>query len=223
MFDNISDTYDKTNKHISLGMDSRWKCCLVRHAVSAKPEKILDLATGTADVPVRMAKAGLNNITGLDLSVGMLKNGQERLKEEGLENKISLLQGDSENLPFAANEFDVVTVSYGLRNYENLSKGLKETYRVLKPGGTFIILETSVPQKYLFRKGYSLFTSRFMPLIGRLHSGDKASYNYLSESAAKFPCGEDLKIILEKVGFKNVMIDPQFFGAATIYKCLKLG
>lgn len=221
MFDDISAFYDKANRFISLGMDRRWKKRLIKLLANENPQSILDLATGTADLPLMMHTSGLRNIAGLDLSSGMLEIGKKRIEKEGLSDDIKLLQGDSENLPFSDNYFDAITVSYGLRNYENLSKGLTESLRVLKNNGVFVILETSVPQKFPFKQGYAFFSKVVMPFLGKIFSGNKNAYNYLSESAMQFPCGNDLKEILIKAGFSDVIISPQFFGAASIYICKK--
>ena len=217
MFDGISLSYDKANRFISLGMDLRWKKRLIKLLLKAKPQHVLDIATGTADLPLMMVDKGLDNITGLDLSAGMLEVGKKRVYEAGKSKQIKLIQGDSEHLPFMDNTFDAVTVSYGLRNYENLDQGLKETLRVMKSGAIFVILETSVPQRFPINQVYKLFTKIIMPSIGRIFSGDKKAYGYLSEFAIQFPSGNDLLLILKKAGFANVKAYPQFFGAATIY------
>ncbi len=221
MFDNISSSYDKANRFISLGMDRRWKKRLIKMLGKKNPQNILDLATGTADLPIMMHQSSLKNITGVDLSAGMLEIGKLRLEKLGLANTIILQQGDSENLPFEENNFDAITVSYGLRNYENLEKGLTETHRVLKNNGTFLILETSVPQSFPFKQGYTFFTKIIMPFLGKIFSGNKNAYDYLSESAMQFPCGKEMADILKKVGFSDIEVLPQFFGAATIYLCKK--
>lgn len=221
MFDDISSSYDKVNRFISLGLDQYWKKRMVKLVVSVQPQNLLDLATGTADLPLRFAEQGLTEITGLDLSPKMLEEGQKRVDVHRQGKAITLMQGDSENLPFEDDCFDAITVSYGIRNYENLEQGLLETRRVLKPGGIFVILETSVPTIFPFKQGYALFTKRIMPWLGGLMSGDKAAYRYLSESAANFPCGQHLASILEVAGFSKVTIKPQFFGAASIYVCSK--
>lgn len=219
MFDDISASYDRVNRFISLGLDRSWKKRLVKLVVDRKPSNLLDLATGTADLPLQFAQAGLTNITGLDLSPKMLEEGKKRVDAHPLGQHITLTQGDSENLPFDDKSFDAITVSYGIRNYETLSKGLRETHRILKPNGLFIILETSVPTVFPFKQGYALFTKHIMPWVGGLMSGDMKAYKYLSESAANFPCGEALALILRESGFTKVTIKPQFFGAASIYVC----
>jgi len=217
MFDGLSSSYDKANRFISLGMDMRWKKRLVKMLVRQSPQSILDLATGTADLPLMMAEKGLSGIVGLDLSAGMLAVGQERVIKAQKEQAISLVQGDSENLPFPDQSFDAVTVSYGLRNYENLERGLQETYRVMKPGASFLILETSVPHQSFLRPFYALFTRGVMPMLGRLFSGNAEAYRYLSKSAAAFPCGQEMCAILQGLGFEQVIVKQQFFGAASIY------
>lgn len=222
MFDDISASYDKVNRFISLGLDRLWKQRLVKLVMAMKPQNLLDLATGTADLPLQFVEKGLTNIAGLDLSPLMLEEAKKRVAAHPLKSQIELLQGDSEKLPFDDNSFDVVTVSYGIRNYENLKKGLLETCRVLKPKGHFVILETSVPTVFPFKQGYAFFTGRVMPWIGGILSGDMKAYKYLSESASNFPCGEQLALILNEAGFSNVTIKPQFFGAASIYVCEKL-
>lgn len=221
MFDDISSSYDKVNRFISLGLDRFWKKRLVKIVANSNPATLLDLATGTADLPLRFAEQGVPIIVGLDLSPKMLEEGQKRVDALDLPQVITLVQGDSENLSFEANSFDAVTVSYGIRNYENLSLGLQETCRVLKPDGLFVILETSVPTVFPFMQGYALFTKRVMPWIGGVMSGDKDAYRYLSDSAANFPCGEKLVAILREAGFSDVEVKPQFFGAASIYVCKK--
>lgn len=221
MFDDISSSYDKVNKFISLGLDRIWKKKLVKIVVDKKAQKILDLATGTADLPLQFAEKGLTDITGLDLSPLMLKEAKKRVASHPKKESIELLQGDSENLPFEDQTFDVVTVSYGIRNYENLEKGLAESYRVLKRKGILVILETSVPHRFPFKQGYALFTKRVMPRVGGVISGDRAAYKYLSESAVNFPCGLRLASIIKGVGFSKVSVQPQSFGAASIYICEK--
>lgn len=221
MFNGISSSYDKANRFISLGMDLRWKKKLINRLLATQPSRVLDLATGTADLPLMMCDRGLSAITGLDLSPGMLEVAKDRVKTEGRSDAITLVQGDSENLPFNDATFDAVSVSYGLRNYEDLEKGLHETFRVLKPNGHFFILETSVPHHFPVKQGYSLFTKVIMPLLGKLFSGDKNAYTYLSASASKFPCGDAMVQILENAGFSHVKVMPQFFGAATIYHCFR--
>lgn len=221
MFDNISDGYDNLNRVISLGSDMKWKKKIVRLIEKKNPSKILDVATGTGDLAIMLSKTKATEIIGVDISEGMLKVGRKKIENQGLSDRITLIQADSENLPFEDNHFDVITVAYGIRNFENLEKGLSEMFRVLKPNGTFVILETSVPTKFPFKQGYKLYCNVFLPLIGRLFSKDKKAYGYLSKSASNFPFGEVLNNILIKIGFIEVEDKPQMFGSASIYTASK--
>ena len=151
----------------------------------------------------------------------MLNVGKEKILNKSLQDRIEMVVGDSENLPFEDNTFDAITVGFGIRNFETLEKGLVEILRVLKPGGIFVILETSVPTKTPFKQGYNLYTKNIMPLIGKLFSKDRSAYKYLSDSASVFPYGETLNNILREIGFINVVNRPQTFGVATIYTSSK--
>jgi len=217
MFDTISDGYDNLNRVISLGSDMKWKKRIVALIKKKNPSTILDVATGTGDLAIMLSDINTAQITGADISEGMLNVGRKKVESKNLSERITLIQADSENLPFEDNHFDVITVAYGIRNFENLEKGLSEMFRVLKPGGTFVILETSVPTKFPFKQGYKFYCSFVLPLIGRMFSKDKKAYGYLSESASNFPFGEMLNNILRKIGFIEVEDKPQMFGAATIY------
>ena len=186
-----------------------------------KPERILDIATGTGDLAILMAQTGATEIIGADISEGMMEVGRKKLKEKKLDDRIQLVYGDSENLPFEDNHFDAITVAFGIRNFENLEKGLAEILRVLKPGGIFVILETSVPTKFPYKQGYKFYTKYMLPLVGRLFSKDRSAYAYLCESASVFPHGEALNNILRKIGFIEVKNMPQTFGVATIYSASK--
>lgn len=217
MFDNISDNYDGLNRVISLGTDVKWRKKVVAAVAAKNPESILDIATGTGDLAIQMVPTGAKRIVGLDLSEGMLKVGRQKISAKHLDTNIEMIQGDSENLPFEENSFDAITVAFGVRNFENLEKGLEEIFRVLKPGGIFVILETSVPTKFPYKQGYHLYSNLVLPVIGKLFSKDKDAYSYLSESAANFPFGLAFNNILEKIGFKDVENLPQTFGVSTIY------
>ncbi|NJW51926.1 bifunctional demethylmenaquinone methyltransferase/2-methoxy-6-polyprenyl-1,4-benzoquinol methylase UbiE [Salinimicrobium oceani] len=221
MFDTISTNYDGLNRVISFGIDVKWRKKVINMVAETNPQSVLDIATGTGDLAISLAKTGAKEIVGLDLSEGMLAVGRKKIAEEQLTGKIEMIQGDSEALPFDDNRFDAITVAFGVRNFENLEKGLSEILRVLKPGGIFVILETSVPTKFPFKQGYHFYSKNLLPLIGKLFSKDKVAYSYLSESAAAFPYGEELNNILRKTGFIEVRHKPQTMGVATIYAASK--
>lgn len=222
MFDTISNEYDGLNRVISLGTDVSWRKKVIKLVSEKKVENVLDIATGTGDLAIQFAeKTEAKRIVGLDLSDGMLNVARKKISNKPFSNKIEFIQGDSEALPFEDNSFDAITVSFGIRNFENLEKGLSEIYRVLRKDGIFVILETSVPTKFPFKQGYNFYTKNILPLVGRIFSKDKVAYKYLSESASAFPFGEALNNILRKTGFKEVKDKPQTFGVATIYTATK--
>ncbi len=221
MFDTISKEYDGLNRVISFGIDVKWRKKVVNKVAATQPKRILDVATGTGDLAINLAKTDAEEIIGLDISAGMLSVGKEKVAAKNLDDRIKMVQGDSENLPFEDDYFDAITVAFGIRNFETLEKGLAEILRVLKPGGIFVILETSVPTKFPFKQGYGLYTKTLLPLIGRVFSKDRDAYGYLSESASVFPYGEKLNNILRKTGFTHVEANPQTIGVATIYSASK--
>jgi len=222
MFDTISGSYDGLNRVISMGTDVKWRKKVLLLIQAKKPENILDIATGTGDLAIMFAKnTDASRIVGLDLSEGMLSMAIKKVTNTPISSKVEFIQGDSEALPFPDDSFDAITVSFGIRNFENLEKGLSEILRVLRPKGLFIILETSIPTKTPFKQGYRIYTKRMLPLIGKLFSKDKVAYKYLCESASVFPHGEALNNILRKIGFKQVENKPQTLGVATIYTATK--
>jgi len=221
MFDTISNEYDGLNRVISFGIDIKWRNKVVNIVAEQQPETILDIATGTGDLAISLTKTSAKAITGLDISDGMLEVGRKKINQKQLNDRIQMVLGDSENLPFEDNSFDAVTVAFGVRNFENLEKGLAEIRRVLKPNGIFVILETSVPVKTPFKQGYKFYTKYILPTIGKLFSKDQSAYSYLCESASVFPYGEALNNILRQIGFNSVTDLPQTFGVATIYKAFK--
>lgn len=221
MFDNISGNYDGLNKVISFGTDAKWKQKILKMVTAQQPNSILDIATGTGDLAILFASTSAKEIIGLDISQGMLEIGKKKIATQNLESRIQMVLGDGENIPYTDNYFDVITVAYGVRNFENLEKGLSEILRVLKPNGQLIILETSVPTKFPFKQGYAFHSKVILPLIGKLFSKDKTAYSYLSDSANVFPFGEALNNILRKIGFIDVKDLPQTFGVATIYQASK--
>jgi demethylmenaquinone methyltransferase/2-methoxy-6-polyprenyl-1,4-benzoquinol methylase len=222
MFDSISGNYDGLNRIISMGTDISWRKKVLKIVEDANPDNVLDIATGTGDLAILLAETKVTTITGIDISEGMLSVGKEKVTENNLDHKVVLKYGDSENIPYEDNYFDAITVAFGIRNFENLDKGLQEIHRVLKSKGIFVILETSVPEKFPFKQGYNFYTKFILPLIGKMFSKDKVAYQYLSESANNFPYGEKLNNILRKNGFIDVVAMPQTFGVATIYKATKL-
>lgn len=221
MFDAISGNYDGLNRVISFGTDIKWRKKVLAIVKSKNPTTVLDIATGTGDLAILMSESGASKIVGLDISAGMLEVGRKKIIEKKLSNKIEMILGDSEKMPFEDNSFDAITVAFGVRNFETLEKGLAEILRVLKPNGIFVILETSVPEKFPFKQGYKFYSKNILPLIGRIFSKDDSAYQYLSESASVFPYGEALNNILTKIGFIDVESHPQTFGVATIYAASK--
>jgi len=221
MFDTISKEYDGLNRVISFGIDIKWRKKVVEIVNKQQPDTILDIATGTGDLAINLAKTSASKIIGFDISPGMLEVGKKKITHKQLDHKIKMVLGDSEKMPFDDNSFDAITVAFGIRNFENLEQGLSDILRVLKPNGIFVILETSVPTKTPFKQGYKLYTKRILPLIGKLFSRDKVAYSYLSESASVFPYGEALNNILLKIGFINAEALPQTLGVATIYTASK--
>ncbi|MBT8376070.1 MAG: bifunctional demethylmenaquinone methyltransferase/2-methoxy-6-polyprenyl-1,4-benzoquinol methylase UbiE [Bacteroidia bacterium] len=221
MFDTISKEYDSLNRVISFGIDVKWRKKVVDLVASTNPKDILDIATGTGDLAISLSKTNANRIIGLDISDGMLEVGRQKITAKNLDGVVKMVIGDSEDLPFEDNSFDAITVAFGIRNFEHLEKGLSEILRVLKPNGIFVILETSVPTKPLYRQGYKFYSKRILPVIGKLFSKDKSAYQYLSDSASVFPYGEVLNNILRQIGFINVKDQPQTFGVATIYTASK--
>ncbi|MGB6268666.1 MAG: bifunctional demethylmenaquinone methyltransferase/2-methoxy-6-polyprenyl-1,4-benzoquinol methylase UbiE [Olleya sp.] len=221
MFDTISGEYDGLNRVISFGIDIKWRKKVVELVKATNPKNVLDIATGTGDLAINLAETSAEKIVGLDISSGMLEVGKVKIKAKNLDQKIDMIIGDSENMPFDDNTFDAITVAFGVRNFETLENGLKDILRVLKPGGIFVILETSVPTKFPFKQGYKFHSKVILPMVGKLFSKDKTAYKYLSESANVFPYGEALNNILRNIGFINVTDMPQTFGVATIYKAFK--
>lgn len=217
MFDTIANEYDGLNRVISLGVDTKWRKRLVKIVKENQPQKILDIATGTGDLAIALSETGAKEIIGLDISKGMLDVGRKKIVSKNLDKIIQMVQGDGESLPFEKDHFDAITVAFGVRNFEDLEKGLKEIFRVLKPGGILAILETSVPTKTPIKQGYFLYTRYILPLIGRLFSKDRKAYAYLSESAASFPHGKAFNNILGKIGFIGMENKPQSLGVASIY------
>ncbi len=222
MFDNIAPYYDLLNRVLSLGIDKRWRSQAISLLNDLESPKILDVATGTCDVALEMAKK-LNapSIVGLDISAKMLEVGQKKIDKAGYGQIISLQQGESENLPFDDNTFDAITVAFGVRNYDNLQQGLKEMYRVLKPDGQLVVLEFSRPTMFPFKQGFNFYFKNILPRIGKLTSKDPKAYQYLYESVQAFPDGDDFVKILDTLGYKKSTCTALTVGICSIYHSRK--
>lgn len=221
MFDNISGKYDELNHILSMGIDVGWRKKVVKIIKNQNPKTVLDIATGTGDLAIMMAKSTDAKITGFDLSAGMLEVGRKKIAELNLENRIEMIQGDAEKMQFDDNSFDCITVAFGVRNFEDLKKGLDEIYRVLKPGGKFVILEFSQPQSFPMKQLYGFYSKNILPMIGKKISKDKSAYTYLPESVKAFPYGEEMKKILKSSNFIKTTDKKLTFGISSIYASLK--
>lgn len=217
MFDSISGKYDFLNHFLSLGIDIKWRKKAIKMLQKDQPKKILDIATGTGDFAIEALKLDPEKVIGVDISEGMLNVGREKMKKKGYDHIIDMQSGDSENIHFEDNKFDAVIVAFGVRNFENLEKGLKEMNRVLRPGGKAVILEFSKPTVFPFKQLYNLYFRWILPRIGKLVSKDSAAYTYLPESVNEFPYGNDFLTILTKTGFKNTKCKPLTLGISSIY------
>jgi demethylmenaquinone methyltransferase/2-methoxy-6-polyprenyl-1,4-benzoquinol methylase len=217
MFNNISPKYDLLNRLLSAGIDITWRKKAIKLLKSAQPKQILDIATGTADFAIEALTLHPEKVTGVDISEGMLAIGREKIKHKGLENVIELKSGDSEKLNFPDNTFDAVIVSFGVRNFENLEKGLSDMLRVLKSGGTCVILEFSKPKFFPFKQLYNFYFKTILPLVGNTISKDKSAYTYLPQSVAAFPDGKDFVNILNRLGYTQTQCIPLTFGISSIY------
>lgn len=221
MFDAIAPRYDLLNRLLSLGIDRGWRTKAVRFAAAAldgRPRRVLDVATGTADLAVEALRMEPEEVVGVDLSEEMLARGREKLRERGLGDRVTLQRGDAENLPFPDDHFDAALVAFGVRNFEHLQAGLREMRRVLRPGGILVVLELSTPRRFPFRQLYDLYTLRLLPLVGRLVSGDRGAYTYLPESIRAFPDGPAFLRQLEQAGFTDRAERRLTFGVASLYR-----
>jgi demethylmenaquinone methyltransferase / 2-methoxy-6-polyprenyl-1,4-benzoquinol methylase len=221
MFNNISHRYDFLNHFLSLGIDVLWRKKAVKMLRDLKPKFILDVATGTGDFAIESLSLNPEKVIGVDISDGMLDMGRVKLKKRKLDDRIELFNADSENMPFEENKFDAIIVAFGVRNFENLEKGLAEMLRVLRPGGRVIILEFSKPGSFPFKQIYNFYFKFILPKIGRVVSSDKAAYTYLPESVEAFPEGKKFTGILEKTGYKKATCKPLTFGISSIYSAEK--
>lgn len=217
MFDNISQKYDFLNHFLSVGIDRLWRKKAIRQLKDIAPKKIIDLASGTGDFALEALSLHPDKVVGVDISEGMLNVGREKMKKKGVNNIISMEVGDSENLQFADNTFDALTVGFGVRNYGDLRKGLSEMLRVVRTGGKLVILEFSKPKKFPIKQYYAFHSKYIIPTIGKMISKDTSAYTYLPESIQAFPEGENFKDIMREVGYKDVYSVLCSGGIATIY------
>ena len=217
MFDNISHRYDFLNHFLSLGIDKLWRKKAVKILSAIQPKVILDVATGTGDFAIESLSLKPTEVAGIDISQGMLDKGIVKIKKNGQEDIIELKYGDSEDIPFEDNYFDAITVAFGVRNFENLEKGLSEMKRVLKTGGMAVVLEFSKPKAFPIKQIYNFYFHKVLPGIGKLVSKDASAYTYLPESVEAFPEGKEFEDILKKLGFQYKSTHPLFFGISSIY------
>lgn len=217
MFNNISKKYDFLNRLLSMGIDIYWRKQAVKVLKKLKPELVLDIATGTGDFAIEALKANPKKVIGVDISEGMLEIGKEKIKKLGLEDRIEMQMGDSEKLLFEDNKFDAVIVAFGVRNFENLPKGLADMNRVLKPGGQLIVLEISQPESFPLKQIYNFYFTQVLPRIGKLISKDTSAYTYLPESVKAFPNGEKFLKELRNVGYKETRCKKLTFGICSMY------
>ena len=220
MFDNIAGSYDFLNHTLSLGMDNIWRKIAIKKLTN-NPRTILDIATGTGDFAISASKYTNATITGIDISQGMLNVGIDKIAKKELTDRIKLQLADSENLPFNDNSYDAITAGFGVRNFENLNKGLSEMHRTLKEGGIVAILEPSEPTSFPLKQFYNLYFHHVLPFIGGIISKDKNAYTYLPDSVSAFPSGDDFLNELEKAGFKQCKHIPLTLGIVSLYIAIK--
>ncbi len=221
MFDDIAKNYDFLNRLLSFRIDVLWRKKVIKMLKPYQPKQILDLATGTADLAIELVNLNPTQIIGGDLSAQMLAVGQTKIEAKKLTSIIKLVKTDAEKMPFNDNQFDAITIAFGIRNFENLTIGLAEMNRVLKPGGQLFILEFSKVKTFPIKQFYNLYFRYITPTIGKLFSKSSQAYSYLPNSVAVFPEGEEMCVILQNLGFKNTLCKPVSFGIASIYQSEK--
>jgi demethylmenaquinone methyltransferase/2-methoxy-6-polyprenyl-1,4-benzoquinol methylase len=222
MFNNISPTYDFLNHMLSLGIDTLWRKKAIKELVEDQPQYMLDVATGTGDFAFEaIERLNPRRIIGVDISEGMLAVADAKISKRKLGHVFEVRVGDSEKLLFKDNEFDAVTVAYGVRNFENLEQGLSDILRVLKPGGKVVILEFSKPDMFPIKQGYNFYFNHIVPTVGKLFSKDSSAYTYLPASVASFPDGNCFTEKMQGVGFRDTKCKPLAFGICSIYTGVK--
>lgn len=218
MFNNISGTYDFLNHFLSVGIDIIWRKKAISKLKTISPQKMLDIATGTGDFAIQSIKTlRPAQIIGVDISSGMLEVAKKKILDQELQECFSVELGDSENLKFDDNTFDAITVAFGVRNFQNLSAGLSEMYRVLKPGGVLVVLEFSKPRVFPVKQLYNFYFRNLLPFFGRIFSKDVRAYTYLNESVEAFPDGENFISFMDRAKFKNTSLQSLTFGISSIY------
>lgn len=222
MFDSIAPAYDFMNRAMTLGIDRWWRHVAVKMVKKHNPKALLDVATGTGDFAIGLHKAiGLEKVVGIDLSQGMLDVAQRKINERGLQDAITLKQADCLDLPFGNDEFDAVTVAFGVRNFEHLQQGYEQMHRVLRKGGMLCVIELSTPRNKVIKWFYDLYTLHIIPWVGALKSHDSSAYRYLPLSIAAVPQGEDMKDIMRRAGFEQCQVKRLTLGTCSIYTAIK--
>lgn len=217
MFNSIAWRYDFLNHFLSLGIDTYWRRKAIDFLAAEKPKLILDIATGTGDLALEAMRLNPQKIFGVDISSDMISIGKTKVRKKNLQDTIELIEADSENLFFTDNKFDAVTVAFGVRNFDDVNRGLSEMFRVLKPGGTAVVLEFSIPENIIAKRFYNFYSSQICPRVGKIISKEKAAYAYLHDSVRAFPYGNDFLSMLTKAGFSNTSCKPLTFGIVSIY------
>ncbi len=218
MFDDIAPHYDLLNRLLSLGIDQTWRDEAVRFLEADRPKRILDVATGTGDLAVKALKLDPETVVGVDISEEMLARGRTKINRMGLSSRVTLRRGDAEKLPFSDAQFDAALVAFGVRNFEDLSRGLQEIYRALRPGGSVVVLEFGHPTAFPIKQFYGFYSHVILPLVGRLVSKNASAYNYLPASVDVFPSGEAFSDELRAAGYVDIRWKPLTFGIASLYK-----
>lgn len=219
MFDAIAPRYDLLNRVLSLGIDQYWRSRAVRLLADEQPKRVLDVATGTADLAIKAERVlHPRSVVGIDLSAEMLERGRKKVKRYGLSSRISLVEGDAEDLPFDDDSFDAALVAFGVRNFEDLDAGLDGIARVLRPGGRLVVLEFSQPRTFPIKQLYGWYSRHVLPRIGGTLSPDQGAYEYLPSSVAAFPDGSDFLNRMEECGFEDLLWTPLTFGIASLYR-----
>ena len=222
MPDNIAPAYDKLNHTLSMGIDRSWRRKAIKYLRPFRPRRIMDVATGTGDFAILACRElQPDSLIGTDISEGMMTVGREKVKQAHLSNKISFVREDCTSLSFADNRFDAITVAFGIRNFEDLDKGLSEMCRVLKPGGHLVILELTTPDRFPMKQLFSIYSKIVIPTLGKLLSKDNSAYSYLPQTIKAFPQGEVMKNVISQVGFSQVQFRRLTFGICTLYTATK--